>query len=44
MVGTTSQCLQRYSMVVKDGVVAELNVEPSGEYGVSSAEAVLARR
>jgi len=35
---------QRYSMVVKDGVVAELNVEPSGEYGVSSAEAMLARR
>ena len=35
---------QRYSMVVKDGVVSELNVEPSGEYGVSSAEAMLARR
>ena len=35
---------QRYSMVVKDGVVAELNVEPSGEYGVSSAEAMLGRR
>src|SRR5579872_3492795 len=35
---------QRYSMVVKDGVVAELNVEPSGEYGVSSAEAMLERR
>ncbi|HWB52284.1 MAG TPA: peroxiredoxin [Stellaceae bacterium] len=34
---------QRYSMVVKDGVVTELNVEPSGEYGVSSAEAMLAR-
>jgi len=33
---------QRYSMIVKDGVVAELNVEPSGEYGVSSAEAMLA--
>jgi glutaredoxin/glutathione-dependent peroxiredoxin len=32
---------QRYSMVVKDGVVGELNVEPSGEYGVSSAEAML---
>src|SRR5580700_11959762 len=29
---------QRYSMVVDNGVVAELNVEPSGEYGVSSAE------
>ena len=35
---------QRYSMVVKDGVVSELNVEPSGEYGVSSAEAMVARR
>ena len=34
---------QRYSMVVKDGVVTELNVEPSGEYGVSSAEAMVAR-
>ena len=35
---------QRYSMVVDDGVVTELNVEPAGEYGVSSAEAMLARR
>ncbi|HWD59816.1 MAG TPA: peroxiredoxin [Stellaceae bacterium] len=35
---------QRYSMVVKDGVIAELNVEPSGEYGISSAEAMLASR
>jgi len=34
---------QRYSMIVDDGVVTELNVEPSGEYGVSSAEAMLAR-
>ena len=34
---------QRYSMVVDDGVVKELNVEPSGEYGVSSAEAMLQR-
>jgi peroxiredoxin len=34
----------RYSMVVKDGVISELNVEPSGEYGVSSAEAMLERR
>jgi peroxiredoxin len=39
--GTRSQ---RYSMVVKDGTVSELNVEPSGEYGVSSAEAMLERR
>ena len=35
---------QRYSMVVKDGVVSELNIEPSGEYGVSSAEAMLGKR
>jgi len=35
---------QRYSMVVKDGVISELNVEPSGEYGISSAEAMLERR
>ena len=35
---------QRYSMVVEDGVVKELNVEPSGEYGISSAEAMLGRR
>jgi peroxiredoxin len=34
---------QRYSMIVDDGVVKELNVEPSGEYGVSSAEAMLQR-
>ena len=34
---------QRYSMIVDDGVVKELNVEPSGEYGVSSAEAMLRR-
>jgi peroxiredoxin len=32
---------QRYSMVVKDGVVAELNVEAGGEYRVSSAEYML---
>ena len=34
---------QRYSMIVDNGVVKELNVEPSGEYGVSSAEAMLQR-
>jgi peroxiredoxin len=34
---------QRYSMIVEDGVVKELSVEPSGEYGVSSAEAMLGR-
>ena len=32
---------QRYSMLVEDGIVKQLNVEPSGEYGVSSAEAML---
>jgi peroxiredoxin len=32
---------QRYSMIVDDGKVTALNVEPSGEYGVSSAEAML---
>jgi len=34
---------QRYSMIVDDGVIKEFNVEPSGEYGVSSAEAMLER-
>ena len=34
---------QRYSMVVENGVVKELNVEPSGEYGASSAESMLQR-
>ena len=29
---------QRFSMIVKDGKVAELNIEPSGAFGVSSAE------
>ncbi|MEM8920923.1 MAG: peroxiredoxin [Pseudomonadota bacterium] len=32
---------QRYSMVVKDGVVQELNVEDGGEFKVSSAEYML---
>ena len=32
---------QRYSMIVKDGVVSELNVEAGGEYRVSSAEYLL---
>lgn len=32
---------QRYSMIVKDGVVSELNVEAGGEYKVSSAEYML---
>ena len=32
---------QRYSMVVKDGVVEQLNVEAPGEYSASSAETML---
>ena len=34
---------QRYSMIVKDGAVKELNVESGGEYRVSSAEYMLAQ-
>ena len=34
---------QRYSMIVKDGVVTELNVEQGGEFRVSSAEYMLAQ-
>jgi peroxiredoxin len=29
---------QRFSMLVKDGKVAQLNIEPPGAFGVSSAE------
>ncbi len=36
--GTRSQ---RYSMIVKDGVVAELNVEEAGAFEVSSADYLL---
>ncbi len=32
---------QRYSMVVDDGVVTHLNIEPGGECGISSAEAMV---
>jgi peroxiredoxin len=32
---------KRYSMLVRDGVVAKLNVEEGGEYRVSSAEYLL---
>ena len=32
---------QRYSMLIKDGVVEELNVEAPGEYRASSAEHML---
>jgi peroxiredoxin len=34
---------QRYSMIVKNGVVEKLNVESGGEYKVSSAEYMLAQ-
>lgn len=34
---------QRYSMVVEDGVVRELNVEEGGEFRVSSADYLLAQ-
>lgn len=34
---------QRFSLVVKDGVVTHLNVEAPGEFKVSSAEYVLAQ-
>ena len=34
---------QRYSMIVKDGVVTELNVEQGPEFRVSSAEYMLAQ-
>lgn len=32
---------QRFSMLVDDGVIIRLNVEPPGEYGISSAETAL---
>jgi peroxiredoxin len=32
---------QRYSMIVNDGVVEQLNVEAPGEYRASSAETML---
>jgi peroxiredoxin len=34
---------QRYSMIVDDGVVKELNVEEGGEFRVSSAEYLMAQ-
>ena len=34
---------QRYSMLVKDGVVKELNVEEGGEFKVSAADYLLAQ-
>ena len=32
---------QRYSMLINDGVVEQLNVEAPGEYRASSAETLL---
>jgi len=32
---------QRFSAIVDDGVVTQLNVEPGGQFGVSSAETIL---
>lgn len=34
---------QRYSMLVEDGVVRQLNVEAAGKFAVSSAETLLAQ-
>jgi peroxiredoxin len=34
---------QRYSMIVDDGVVSELNIEEAGEFRVSSADYMLAQ-
>ena len=34
---------KRYAMLIDDNVVQEICVEPPGEYGISSAEAVLER-
>jgi peroxiredoxin len=34
---------KRFSMIVDDGVVRQLNVEPPGQFGVSSAESALAQ-
>lgn len=34
---------QRFSMLVEDGVVKQLNLEPSGQFDISSAEKMLAQ-
>ena len=34
---------QRYSMLVKDGVVTQLNIEQGGEFKVSAADHLLAQ-
>jgi len=38
--GMGTRC-QRFSMLVDDGVVKKFNLEPSGQYGASSAETML---
>jgi peroxiredoxin len=35
--------MQRFSMLVEDGVVKQVNVEAPGKYEVSGAEAMLAK-
>ena len=35
--------MQRFSMVIDNGVVTQLNIEAAGKYEVSSAEAMLAK-
>ena len=32
---------QRFALVVDDGVVTDVQVEPPGQFGVSSAESIL---
>jgi glutaredoxin/glutathione-dependent peroxiredoxin len=34
---------KRFSMLIEDGVVKQVNIEPPGEFGVSSAETLLAQ-
>ncbi|HEU4616868.1 MAG TPA: peroxiredoxin [Gammaproteobacteria bacterium] len=34
---------QRFSIIVDDGVVEKLNIEPAGQFGVSSADTALAQ-
>ena len=34
---------QRFSMLVEDGVVKQFNLEPSGQFDISSAEKMLAQ-